>query len=1031
MVHGACPSLWSGSMFFVHSSKIRLPLLKILLLMNTNLRAGWLALTFLCATNWLSAQKTTLPADKQAVKDLLTRADRQFDLYSYNLAIQTYEEVLEQEKSNAHALARIGDCNYQLNRPEKAIEWYQKAQNTNSMEADVPLRLGKAFLQTGDYDGAKDQFLLYVDTDEKVGRHFANVADYAIKNAKKEAQWLVKNEAINTSAADFGPAFYQTRVAFNSARTDIVPKNKPSAEIQGGNSNFLFVSQRNPESELLQKPSFLRADLQNNRNEGPISFSANGRRVAFCRNKFISGTRQIAETGMNMSIYIADVEDGNWKNVKAFIHNGSNYATGFPCLSPDGNKLIFASTQPGGFGGWDIYVSNWSASSGWSEPRNLGTPLNTPGNEVTPFFDGEDLYFSSDWHNGFGGLDVFRASLGREEITEVFHLGPGVNSPRDDYGFIFNANDNIGYLTSTRSGGRGNEDIWMVSKKWDDENFAARNEAKNTIARSGNTRPTEYSTPGDPVPGATARGSAVENRLHLLVTDERGYPLTDAEVDLTDCYGSKGFTSGDGKFYFDELVRTIDCNVIIRKKGFEDANIALRDFGQKNVKIALGNDLREEFRGYVYDTKTQAPIRGVQVQVQLADGELETSTDEAGFYSLNIEPGLTYLITYNKYGYTDEVVRTNFPFNSNNRIANVTLDKAYDEGNLVSRNGYVEYDNTSKPVVYSDTPTNTGSPITRVYPKETAKSPVIDKLNGYSIQLAAMPETPSDAKLATYESLTKLGNLYVKSEGKLNKIRLGIFPTVAEADANLKTVLKDKAFKGAWVVEERNADESLIIGKETVAPLQYSSIVEKGDDNNAVRYGIQLGSYAAGKPISISDYTRLDGMGNLYSTSENGYTKVRLGVWGKYAEAEAAKKEAIRRGFPDATIITERADDPNIRDFLLSAPAKSEPANTKLRKGTDGPAPVVYSSTPVVKNQYLVRIAALSRPESFDTAPVEDLGEIEKRKSEYNPNMTIILLGSYPDQASANKIAKTLVERGYPDAQVVKEEKGKLILIRK
>jgi Tol biopolymer transport system component len=214
---------------------------------------------------------------------------------------------------------------------------------------------------------------------------------------------------------------------------------------------------------LLQKPSFLRSDVQNNRNEGPVSFSSNGRRVAFSRNKFISGTRQIAETGMNMSIYIADVEEGTWKNVKAFPFNGSNYATGFPCLSPDGNKLIFASTQPGGFGGWDIYVSNLT-SNGWSEPRNLGTPLNTPGNEVTPFFDGEDLYFSSDWHKGFGGLDVFRASLGREEITEVFHMGPGVNSPRDDYGFIFNTDDNIGYLTSTRSGGRGNEDIWMLSK---------------------------------------------------------------------------------------------------------------------------------------------------------------------------------------------------------------------------------------------------------------------------------------------------------------------------------------------------------------------------------------------------------------------------------------------------------------------------------------------------------------------------------------------------------------------------------------
>jgi cell division septation protein DedD len=992
-----------------------------MLIMNTKLRAGWLAVVLLSTASWLSAQQST-------VKELLTRADRQFDLYSYNLAIQTYEQVLKEEKSNAHALARIGDCNYQLNRPEKAIEWYQKAQNTYNMEVDVPLRLGKALMQTGDYDGAKDQFLLYAETDEKVGRHFADVADYAIKNAKKEGQWQVKNEAINTSSADYGASFYYTRIAFNSARTDIIPKGKPAADAQGGNTNYLFVSQRNPESDLLQKPSFLRSDVQNNRNEGPVSFSSNGRRVAFSRNKFISGTRQIAETGMNMSIYIADVEEGTWKNVKAFPFNGSNYATGFPCLSPDGNKLIFASTQPGGFGGWDIYVSNLT-SNGWSEPRNLGTPLNTPGNEVTPFFDGEDLYFSSDWHKGFGGLDVFRASLGREEITEVFHMGPGVNSPRDDYGFIFNTDDNIGYLTSTRSGGRGNEDIWMLSKKWTDDDFADRTGTKSTISRNDNQRPSEYYTPGDQTYNDQSRSTEKgSGRLHLLVTDERGFPLSDADVDLSDCYGGKGMTGGDGKFFFDELLRPIDCSVSIRKKGFRDATIALRDFGKQNIKISLGNDVREEFRGYVYDSRTQAPIRGVEVQVQLADGVLETSTDEAGYYSLNVEPGLTYLISYNKYGYTDAVVRTSFPYNSNNRIANVNLDKGYDDGSAAvttKRDGYVEYDNTAKPIVYD----NGSTAITRVYPRETVKAtPLVDKFNGYSIQLAAMPEEPSEARLRSYEPLTKLANIYVKSEDKMNKIRLGIFPTLSEADANLKLVLKEKAYKGSWVVEERGADETLILGSENISPVQHNSVaqVSKGD-NSAVRYGIQLGSFASGKSISISDYTRLNGLGNLYSTSENGYTKVRLGVWGKYGEAEAAKSEAIRRGFPDATIVTERADDPNIKDFLLSGAPVAEDKSIKMKGVEAAPAPIVYSTTPAPKYPYYVRIAALSKPESFDASPVEGMGVIEKRKAEFTPGMTIILLGSYPDLESANKIANKLVDMGYEDAHVVKDEKGKLI----
>lgn len=984
--------------------------------MNTNLRAGWLALLLFSFATGIFAQKTP-------VNELLTRADRQYDLYAYNLAILTYQQALAEDKSNAHALARIGDCHFQLNRPDQSLEWYRKAQNTYNMESDVPLRLGKALMQTGEYDGARDQFLLYAQVDEKVGRHFASVADYAIKNAKKESQWLVKNEAINTSAADFSPAFYFSRVVFNSARTDIAVKGSRVEDLQGGNSNFLYVSQRNPESELLQKPTFLRADIQNNRNEGPVSFSANGKKVAFARNRFISGTRQIAETGMNMSIYIADVEEGSWKNIKAFPFNGSNFATGFPCLSPDGNKLIFASTQPGGFGGWDIYVSNLTAS-GWSEPRNLGTPLNTAGNEVTPFFDGADLYFSSDWHNGFGGLDVFRASLGREEITEIYHLGPGVNSTRDDYGFIYNLNDNIGYFTSTRSEGRGNEDIWMVAKKWNDQDFATRSGQPTTLARGVDASPAQYSTPGDvsPTPTSVNNGGS---RLHLLVTDEREFPISGVEVDLSDCYSEKGYTGGDGKFYFDQLLRNINCKVSLKKRGYRDMTISLVDFGRQNVKIVLASDIREEFGGYVLDANTLTPVRGALVQMQTAEGEVETSTDDAGFYSLLLEPGMTYLITYNKIGYTDAVVRTTFPYNSNNKISNVMLEQTYQDvrstapGNnqMVSRSILKPNESTS--------PSSPINPITRVYPKETPKPVASDQFNGYSIQLAAMPETPSDARLSSYESLTRIGNLYVKTENGMNKIRLGIFPTESAANVALKEVLMNSSNRGAWVLEERGADESLIIGNQSPVPVAHDAVAStaKGD-NTGVRYGIQVGSFSVGKSISISEYTKLNGLGNLYSKTENGYTKVRLGVWSNYGEAETAKNEAVRRGFPDAVIVTERADNPEIRDYLLPSASKQglPPATTVA-----APAPVVYSTTPTATNPYLIRIAALSKPESFDPYPLEGLGVIEKRKSPNSPGMTILLLGNYADKDTAKKVAKQLIDMGYSDAYVVKDEKGRLI----
>ncbi|HAD12555.1 MAG TPA: hypothetical protein DCF33_08960, partial [Saprospirales bacterium] len=461
-----------------------------------------------------------------------------------------------------------------------------------------------------------------------------------------------------------------------------------------------------------------------------------------------------------------------------------------------------------------------------------------------------------------GGLDVFRATLGASEITEVTHMGTGINSPRDDYGFIYNSTENIGYLTSTRNGGRGNEDIWMVSKKWDDEPLTSRTEPA--------VKPTEYATPGEE-PG-NGKGN-----LHLLVTDERGFPLGDVEVDLSDCYSFKGKTGSDGKFYFDELLRPISCQISLKKSGYKDKKLEVRDFGKMNAKIALSQDAGEEFRGYVYDSKTNAPLRGVSVQVQLEDEVLETNTDENGYYTMRVEPGQAYLVSYNKNGYLDAVIRTNFPYNSNHKISNVLMDKAYNDLATTKKDGYVDYDNTAKPVVYNDV-SETG--ITQVIPK--SKPSQEGSLTGYSIQLEATPEAVTDAKLRPFEGLTRYGNLYVKTERNLNKIRLGIYPTQAEANAYLKKVHQtDKRFKSAWVVEEWDGDKTLLVESETpAAPAQYSTEEPVAKpDASLVRYAIQLSSFPADRRVSISDYSRMNGVGNLYSKTENGYTKVRMGIW--------------------------------------------------------------------------------------------------------------------------------------------------------
>jgi hypothetical protein len=959
--------------------------------MNTIPRAGWVLVLLLCTTNWLSAQKSTLNED-------LVKADRQFALYAYNLAMQTYQQVLKDDSRNAHALARVGDCYFQLNNPAKSLEWYQKAIRQYNMEPDVHLRYGKALMQTGDYEGAKEQFLTYSETDETVGSHYANVCEYAIKNSTKESAWSVKNEALNTEFADFCPTFIGSRVAYNSARTDVIAKTK-ATDSPSGSQNYLLVTQQNPESGLLQKPQVLRSELQNARNEGPASFSADGHRVAFCRNNFM---------------YTADVdENGKWKNIKAFPYNGSSYATGFPALSPDGGTLVFSSTQPGGFGGWDIYVSNYNDGA-WSTPRNLGAPLNTVGDEVTPYYDGEFLYFSSDWHRGFGGLDVFKAELGREQVSEVLHLGAGVNSERDDYGFIYSSDDNVGYVTSTRPGGRGNEDIWKLSKKWNDE-VATTGTRKNSTS----DRPVEHNND--------------EEALihHVLITDENDKPISGAEIDLSDCYGDKGYTDKSGKFTFDELNKSIECQVVIKKIGYRDTEISLTNFGKKNIKIALQVETREQFSGRVYDARSKAPVRGVTVSIEQQDGNkmVETQTDEDGKYALFLEPDNSYVLNYSKYGYVSQISKSFLGMDSG-KIPSTFIEKEdSDEGD-----GYEEYSTTSKPVEHSSDEYDT--PVLRKKPTDDVeKGAEKPTLRGYSIQLAATPEEPSDAKLRSYEPLTNDGNIYVKAEKKLHKIRLGIFKTKEEADVVFKKLVASKSTKDAFIVEETNAQADLFVGGIAEAPMKPSEydLVEqtttKSSKKPGVLYALQLGSFASEKAIVVSNYANLRGLGNLYSNTENENTQVRLGIWDNHEKAEAAKEEAINRGFPKAIIVTEKADDPDIQEFILDSENPTAKKNAKMHseKGENAPKPQVYSNEEeTALNPYFIRIAALSNPDRFDSKSLEDLGSITKRKAENSPGMTVILLSGFETLADAEAALVKVQRRGYSEAYVMKEINGTL-----
>ena len=159
--------------------------------------------------------------------------------------------------------------------------------------------------------------------------------------------------------------------------------------------------------------------------------------------------------------------DAAWENPQLLNVNGPNWESQ-PCLSLDGKELFFASRRNGNA---DLYHCFRDDDGNWSEPENLGSVINTSGMEMAPFIhpDGKTLYFSSNTHVGMGGFDLFMSRRNEEgEWSEPVNLGYPINTPGDEINFIVAADGHTALISSIREGGCGGYDIYSFQLKEDD-----------------------------------------------------------------------------------------------------------------------------------------------------------------------------------------------------------------------------------------------------------------------------------------------------------------------------------------------------------------------------------------------------------------------------------------------------------------------------------------------------------------------------------------------------------------------------------
>ncbi len=629
------------------------------------------------------------PVQAQFRSEMRT-ADRAYELKAYNTAIESYKKALARRPTDVEALSRIADSYRMLNQIATAHGYYQKAIREKKVTGQTILEHAHVLKSLSRYDEAKQFYKLYArDYDAVVGNHYAQSCDFANAQANQDAGFTVQSVSSNSPVADFGPSMPSpNQLVFNSART-------AAGNFDGQAKNKPYVAAIGLDGGLQQAYELQNGYTENAGNVGPVSYAPDGRQVIFTRNNFVSGTRMVPEAGINMSLMIADVnQNGQWINARPLPFNGTDYSTGYGTFSTDGNAIYFASDRPEGFGGYDIYRASRQGQTWEAVPENLGTVVNSVGNEITPYFDGASLFFSSDWHHGMGAYDVFRAEMANSRPTTLYHMGNGINSDRDDIGFIFDPVSSKGYVVSNRIGGSGQEDIYRVAR-------------------------------------------AAANPVLLVQSAQDGTFLPGAAVDFTACGGQTYATDAGGRYVLQPLAG-LNCDITISAAGYQSVRIpvqGLRPDDQNIVRISLtpagggpfpvtdnGNTLAPgTFRGIVTDGQTGAAIVQANVQIvqRTTGASVNVLTDANGAYIVALEPYNTYDVVVSAPGYeTARFPITNNDGNDPNILGNMTL-----------------------------IPGGGGSS-TDVAPVEIS--------NGFAIQLASLSKQPDLSKFSNVESLGRV-----------------------------------------------------------------------------------------------------------------------------------------------------------------------------------------------------------------------------------------------------------------------------------
>ncbi len=483
-------------------------------------------------------------------------------------------------------------------------------------------------------------------------------------NANKIA--LKNCTAVNTSALEFSPTFYQSGLVFVSSR-----RKNGRMDNKIGETFFELYFSALDGNGLPIDPEEFSLELNSQLHEGPVSFSKDGNLVYFTTNNQQNGASKTDAKGkVRLKIYEAQRGSKDWEKVKELPFNSDEYSCAHPTLSADGTKLYFASDMPGGLGGMDLYVSE-KKNDVWSFPKNLGAGINTAKNEVFPFIHKSGmLFFSSNGRGGAGDLDVFKVNTNSSD--EPQNLGEPVNSTKDDLGLIVNSDGMKGYLSSNRSGGAGKDDLYEFEVSTNGVGGEAVAATNSTLFKVRDAQ-TLANLEGAEIRvfKASKEGLLGSNDLYdvvLMPAAEGGKEMSIKLIrkDINSLNKPDRYADARGEARYD-MQSNSKYLILISKEGYETEELA---YTANNTKEALVVPMRKKncavLRVLVRNQATTVPLSEVLVRAtNSCDDEMQTLfTDSNGEVKMCLQVGCNYTLNAEKVGFK----------NSNTKIKSVTKE---------------------------------------------------------------------------------------------------------------------------------------------------------------------------------------------------------------------------------------------------------------------------------------------------------------------------------------------------------------------